>query len=1161
MRRAGVGRGYLPRLALAALASAALCLWMGSSAAAGEGVTATFISTGQFTLQRASDGAYLLHQSAVSSFLSVRVGEQIYSNDEGTLSVTSGPTWVTGSLCRTTYSTPVGVAVTQDVEVAGDAAVITVAVANTTASAHDVGVRYLLDTKVGANDGAPLSASGVTDPTTGSPVCTHETDIPDPAFDMWYGYDRWPEATLVAVGTIISHPTRMIFAYWPEAVRYSWHYEPDPERAFYTPGETTSPASDSCVLIYFEIGQVPAGASRSVVTAYGIGPPETIPSRDLVIQRLLGLGAAIETAMDGAADAYADLLADAHERLGPELRPIVLGVHRAAASGRYLRIPPELAKVAAGLHGSCQAAGWTAQSQQLLDWAARSLLAPGLEGLTREQTRALVRARLEEGDAEHPGLAHRKAQAAAAIQAVIDALPDPLPEAYPLVHVCDQLARLRREVLLATSQETMVGLPGGDLDVSLGLVLSQQRVVRTLHGDYDALASVHALTALDPCGPGGLQLITWAGAVRSHTAPDGRAALPARLRVALFAFDGLPTPVEPARMAPAELPPRYFLGLAAVGAAHSFEAEVKGLLALAGATDAYLPAAQAALGGGLPWGGPEASPVTVELSDPDDVILSAEHPVGQVTLAAAVHNGSAASLDLRLRAQLYTPVGADGSLLPGAQPVATSATSSFSLGPGGEATVLVDLPVALSQLSGGDTYLAVVSVYRQADLAAAPAVCMFRAGASEVLGSLAGQTHAVLSSGWLTSGEVVTLPLDIPGDAAAVTLALVSTRPEADLHLYNGAGDHVGVNYDSGVVETQIAGASIGDSGVSPKVIHLRAPAAGEYTVTIVGRATAEPQPYTLAAITTPSRRALLARLPTVVGREQRSGDIASIVLLLQEASDQDGLRDLEITPSPLADGSGHAIGLDHITCALDGTAAPPGGGVPGLVVISLPPSITPGRYHGSVSLGGRRESDGVGVASLLPVALDIESFFPDVPPDQWARPWIKACARAQIVAGYPDGTYQPEAPVTRDQMAVFIARSMAGGDEQVPEEPGGPTFADVDEDHWAYRYIEYVAAHDVARGYWDNTYRPEYEVDRGQMAVFVARGMAGGDSGVPEPTGDPTFPDVTPEGDWGWCYKYVEYIASQGVTSGYWDGYHPEYLCSRDQMAVYVVRGFGILK
>lgn len=186
--------------------------------------------------------------------------------------------------------------------------------------------------------------------------------------------------------------------------------------------------------------------------------------------------------------------------------------------------------------------------------------------------------------------------------------------------------------------------------------------------------------------------------------------------------------------------------------------------------------------------------------------------------------------------------------------------------------------------------------------------------------------------------------------------------------------------------------------------------------------------------------------------------------------------------------------------------------------------------------------------------------WFPDISFYHWAWEQIGACAQAGLVAGYPDGNYQPSLPVDRGQMAVFIARAMAGGDAGVPEGPPDPTFTDVPVGYWAYRYIEYAADRDIVRGYGDGTYHPEFGVNRGQMAVFMARGIAGGDAGVPEPTGDPTFSDVTPATAWEWCHKYVEYIAARGITRGYSDGlYHPEYTCSRDQMAVFLTRAFEL--
>ncbi len=82
-------------------------------------------------------------------------------------------------------------------------------------------------------------------------------------------------------------------------------------------------------------------------------------------------------------------------------------------------------------------------------------------------------------------------------------------------------------------------------------------------------------------------------------------------------------------------------------------------------------------------------------------------------------------------------------------------------------------------------------------------------------------------------------------------------------------------------------------------------------------------------------------------------------------------------------------------------------------------------------------------------------------------------------------------------------------------------------------------------------------------MAVFIARAIAT-PSDRPNltsytPPTTATFPDVPTS---FWSFQFVEYIAdpARGVTEGYLDGkYHPEYVCTRDQMAVYLARAFKL--
>ncbi len=201
---------------------------------------------------------------------------------------------------------------------------------------------------------------------------------------------------------------------------------------------------------------------------------------------------------------------------------------------------------------------------------------------------------------------------------------------------------------------------------------------------------------------------------------------------------------------------------------------------------------------------------------------------------------------------------------------------------------------------------------------------------------------------------------------------------------------------------------------------------------------------------------------------------------------------------------------------------------------------------------------------TIKDVPADYVEIFTDVPLDYWSYPQVKAVEDASIVKGYSDGTYKPTDPVTRDQMAVYISRALAGGDAKVPSGPATATFSDVPIDYWAFKYVEYAVAQNVVKGYSDGTYKPTDQVNRGQMAVFIARSIYTPTASRLDLTGytpptTATFPDVSTS---FWAYKYVEYIAqpSIAVTQGYPDGnYHPEYICTRDQMAVYVARAFKL--
>jgi murein DD-endopeptidase MepM/ murein hydrolase activator NlpD len=124
------------------------------------------------------------------------------------------------------------------------------------------------------------------------------------------------------------------------------------------------------------------------------------------------------------------------------------------------------------------------------------------------------------------------------------------------------------------------------------------------------------------------------------------------------------------------------------------------------------------------------------------------------------------------------------------------------------------------------------------------------------------------------------------------------------------------------------------------------------------------------------------------------------------------------------------------------------------------------------------------------------------------------------------------------------------------PFNPYPPFFTDVLPDHWAYDYIQSLAVNGIAAGYVDGTYRPENDVTRAEMAVFLLRGMYGISYAPPSVSSPPTFNDISSHWSWPW----IEQLYDEGLTSGFQDGsYRPANPVSRAEAAVFLLKAkFG---
>jgi len=60
----------------------------------------------------------------------------------------------------------------------------------------------------------------------------------------------------------------------------------------------------------------------------------------------------------------------------------------------------------------------------------------------------------------------------------------------------------------------------------------------------------------------------------------------------------------------------------------------------------------------------------------------------------------------------------------------------------------------------------------------------------------------------------------------------------------------------------------------------------------------------------------------------------------------------------------------------------------------------------------------------------------------------------------------------------------------QVSPAPGTATFPDVPTGHWAFQYVEALAASGITTGFPDGTFRPTEPTTRAQMATFLSRAL-----------------------------------------------------------------------
>lgn len=119
------------------------------------------------------------------------------------------------------------------------------------------------------------------------------------------------------------------------------------------------------------------------------------------------------------------------------------------------------------------------------------------------------------------------------------------------------------------------------------------------------------------------------------------------------------------------------------------------------------------------------------------------------------------------------------------------------------------------------------------------------------------------------------------------------------------------------------------------------------------------------------------------------------------------------------------------------------------------------------------------------PVVAQNTKKFDDVPNNYWAKNYIDALANRGIINGFPDGTFRPNAPVTRTEYATMVTAALSKSQDNPPI-----NFVDVSPNFWGYSAIKDATQMGFLSGYPGRIFEPNQNIPREQVLVSLTNGL-----------------------------------------------------------------------
>ncbi|MDY7993129.1 S-layer homology domain-containing protein [Paenibacillus polymyxa] len=122
---------------------------------------------------------------------------------------------------------------------------------------------------------------------------------------------------------------------------------------------------------------------------------------------------------------------------------------------------------------------------------------------------------------------------------------------------------------------------------------------------------------------------------------------------------------------------------------------------------------------------------------------------------------------------------------------------------------------------------------------------------------------------------------------------------------------------------------------------------------------------------------------------------------------------------------------------------------------------------------------------------------FDDVQPESWYADSVRTAAAAGLINGYTDGSFRPDTPVSREELAVIIERALrfVGNTEENTREVSesiSVSLSDAQEiSTWAAPAVKTLSGLGIMKGDEKGRFGPATSVTRAETAAVLSRTLA----------------------------------------------------------------------